>query len=83
MENGINWTAHPGQGTLDGSNTRLRVGFGGCTEMLVHLPDYIGGVDGHGPSGFAIARPLGRERSAAWRRSYSDRSDRRASAPAR
>jgi hypothetical protein len=57
MENGINWTAHPSQDTLDGSNTRLRVGFGGCTEMLVDLPDYIGGIDGHGPSGFSDVAP--------------------------
>jgi hypothetical protein len=57
MENGINWTAHPGQGALDGSDTRLRVGFGGCTEMLADLPDYIGGADGHGPSGFSDVAP--------------------------
>jgi hypothetical protein len=57
MENGINWTAHPGQGALDGPETRLRFGFGGCTEMLVDLPNDVGGVDGHGPSGFSDVAP--------------------------
>jgi hypothetical protein len=57
MENGINWTEHPGQGTLDGPNTRLRLGLGGCTEMLVDLPDYTGGLSGHGPSGFSDVAP--------------------------
>jgi hypothetical protein len=56
-ENGINWTAHPGQGALDGTNSRLRFGIGGCTEMLVDLPDYTGGVSGHGPSGFSDVAP--------------------------
>jgi hypothetical protein len=57
MENGVNWTAHPGQGALDGSNTRLRFGIAGCTEMLVDLPDYTGGVSGRGPSGFSDVAP--------------------------
>jgi hypothetical protein len=57
MENGINWTAHPGQGALDGPNTRLRFGVAGCTEMLVDLPDYTGGMSGHGPSGFSDVAP--------------------------
>jgi hypothetical protein len=57
MENGINWTAHPGQDALDGPNTRLRFGLGGCTEMLVDTPDYAGGVSGHGPSGFSDVAP--------------------------
>ncbi|HML10314.1 MAG TPA: transporter [Stellaceae bacterium] len=57
LENGINWTAHPGQDALDGPNTRLRFGLGGCTEVLVDTPDYIGGIDGHGPSGFSDVAP--------------------------
>jgi hypothetical protein len=57
MENGVNWTAHPGQGTLDGPNTRFRFGIGGCTEMLVDLPDYAGGLYGHGPNGFSDVAP--------------------------
>jgi len=57
MENGVNWTAHPGQGALDGPNTRFRFGIGGCTEMLVDLPDYTGGIHGHGPSGFSDVAP--------------------------
>jgi len=57
IENGINWTQHPGQGALDGPNTRLRFGVGNCTEMLVDLPDYTGGVSGHGPSGFSDVAP--------------------------
>jgi hypothetical protein len=57
IEDGINWTVHPGQDTLDGPNTRLRFGLGDCTEMLVDLPDYTGGVSGHGPSGFSDIAP--------------------------
>jgi len=56
-ENGMNWTAHPGQSTLDGPNTRLRLGVTHCTEMLVDLPNYTGGVSGHGPSGFSDVAP--------------------------
>jgi hypothetical protein len=56
-ENGINWTAHPGQGALDGTNSRLRLGIGGCTEMLVDLPNYTGGASGHGPSEFSDVAP--------------------------
>ncbi len=57
IENGLNWTARPGEGALDGPNTRLRFGLGGCTEMLVDLPDYTGGIVGHGPSGFSDIAP--------------------------
>jgi hypothetical protein len=57
MENGITWTQHPGQGALDGPETRLRLGLGGCTEMLVDVPDYTGGVSGHGASGFSDVAP--------------------------
>src|SRR5580704_6236190 len=57
MENGINWTAHPGQDALDGPNTRFRLGIADCTEMLVDLPDYTGGIDGHGPVGFSDIAP--------------------------
>ncbi len=57
MENGINWTARPSQRALDGPNTRLRLGLGGCTEMLVDLPNYTGGINGHGPSGFSDVAP--------------------------
>jgi len=57
MENGINWTAHPGQGALDGPNTRFRLGIADCTEMLVDLPDYTGGIYGHGPVGFSDIAP--------------------------
>jgi hypothetical protein len=56
-ENGINWTQHPGQGALDATNTRLRLGLGGCTEFLTDLPDYTGGITGHGPSGFSDIAP--------------------------
>jgi hypothetical protein len=57
MENGVNWTARPGQGALDGPNTRFRFGIGGCTEMLVDMPDYTGGIYGHGSSGFSDVAP--------------------------
>jgi hypothetical protein len=57
IENGINWTQHFGQDTLDGPNTRLRFGLWGCMELLVDSPDYTGGVSGHGPSGFSDVAP--------------------------
>jgi hypothetical protein len=57
MENGINWTGHPGQDAIDGPNTRMRFGIAGCIEMLVDLPDYTGGMSGHGPSGFSDVAP--------------------------
>jgi hypothetical protein len=57
IENGINWTAHPGQETVDGPNTRLRFGLGGCTELLVDTPDYTGGISGRGSSGFSDVAP--------------------------
>lgn len=57
MENGVNWTVHPGQGALDGPNTRLRLGIAYCTEMLVDLPDFTGGIYGHGPVGFSDIAP--------------------------
>jgi hypothetical protein len=56
-ENGINWTAGSGHGTLDGTNTRLRLGVVSCTEMLVDLPDYNLGLYGHAADGFTDVAP--------------------------
>jgi len=56
-ENGVDWTSRAGQDVLDGPDTRMRLGLGGCTELLIDLPDYLGGVSGHGPSGFSSVAP--------------------------
>jgi hypothetical protein len=56
-ENGINWTTSPGQGALDGPNTRLRLGIAHCSEFLVDLPDYNRGIYGAAPDGFSDVAP--------------------------
>jgi hypothetical protein len=56
-ENGINWTTSPGQGVLDGPNTRLRLGVAHCSEFLVDLPDYNRGIYGSAPDGFSNVAP--------------------------
>jgi hypothetical protein len=56
-ENGINWTTRPGEGALDGPNSRLRLGVDHCTEFLVDLPDYNRGIYGAAPDGFSDIAP--------------------------
>jgi hypothetical protein len=56
-ENGVNWTTSPGQGALDGPNTRLRLGIAHCSEFLVDLPDYNRGIYGAAPDGFSDIAP--------------------------
>jgi hypothetical protein len=56
-ENGINWTTRPGQGALDGPNTRLRLGITHCSEFLVDIPDYNRGIRGPAPDGFSDIAP--------------------------
>jgi len=52
-ENGGDWTARHGSTALDGSNTRLRLGFAHCTEFLIDVPNYFLSIDGPQPSGLS------------------------------
>jgi Putative MetA-pathway of phenol degradation len=56
-ENGINWTRQRGSNVIDGTNTRLRLGFARCTEVLVDLPNYFRAIHGRSPSGFSNLAP--------------------------
>jgi hypothetical protein len=52
-ESGVDWTVRRGSNTLDGANTRLRLGVAHCTEFLIDVPNYFLPVDGSQPSGFS------------------------------
>ena len=41
-ENGVNFSARDGGRTIDGTNSRWRVGVAPCLELLVDLPTYFG-----------------------------------------
>ena len=52
-ENGINVTAYHALRSIDGTNTRIRLGVAHCAELLVDLPDYFHSVHDGGPTGFS------------------------------
>jgi len=56
-ENGINSTGNGSEKTIDGTNSRLRLGVAPCFEILVDLPDYVGGFRGAADSGFTNVVP--------------------------
>jgi hypothetical protein len=56
-ENGINSTGNGIEKTIDGTNSRLRLGVAPCFEILVDLPNYIGGLHGPADSGFTNVAP--------------------------
>jgi hypothetical protein len=56
-ENGINLTARRASRSIDGTNTRIRLGVAHCVELLVDLPDYFHSVRGAGPTGFSDVAP--------------------------
>ena len=56
-ENGINSTGHGPERTFDGTNSRLRLGVAPCLEILVDLPNYVGGFQGAPDSGFSNVVP--------------------------
>jgi outer membrane putative beta-barrel porin/alpha-amylase len=56
-ENGVNFAAQNGGHTIDGTNTRWRLGIGPCLELLVDLPNYVGNVRAPGASGFTDLAP--------------------------
>src|SRR5438105_14798029 len=45
-ENGINLTARRASRSIDGTNTRIRLGVASCIELLADLPDYFRSVHG-------------------------------------
>jgi Putative MetA-pathway of phenol degradation len=56
-ENGINLTGRPASRSIDGTNTRIRLGVAHCAELLVDLPDYFHSVHDGGPTGFSDVMP--------------------------
>jgi hypothetical protein len=56
-ENGVDLTSRSGAQTLNGTNTRLRVGLFPCFELLADLPSYSAGVQGPADWGFSNLSP--------------------------
>jgi hypothetical protein len=56
-ENGVNLSARRGAQTLDGTNSRLRLGVAPCLEILVDLPTYFVALRGRPDSGFSNVAP--------------------------
>src|SRR5258708_10407293 len=56
-ENGVNVSASNGGRTIDGTNTRWRLGVAPCLELLVDLPSYVANVRAPGNSGFTDVAP--------------------------
>src|SRR6202047_4391466 len=56
-ENGVNFTARDGGRTLDGTNTRWRLGVAPCLELLLDLPTYFANIRRPGSSGFSDVAP--------------------------
>src|ERR1700694_4456839 len=56
-ENGINFSARDGGRTIDGTNSRWRLGIAPCLELLVDLPTYFANVRVPGSSGFSDVAP--------------------------
>jgi hypothetical protein len=56
-ENGVNVSARDGGRTIDGTNTRWRLGVAPCLEVLIDLPAYAANVRAPGNSGFTDVAP--------------------------
>ena len=56
-ENGINFSSRDGGRTIDGTNSRWRLGIAPCLEALVDLPVYFGPLNGRSNSGFSDVAP--------------------------
>jgi hypothetical protein len=56
-ENGVNLTGRDGGRSIDGSNSRWRLGIAPCLEVLIDLPSYVGNVKRPGASGFSDVAP--------------------------
>lgn len=56
-ENGVNFSAQNSGRTVDGTNTRWRLGVAPCLELLLDLPTYFATVRGSTNSGFSDVAP--------------------------
>ena len=56
-ENGINFSSRDGGRTIDGTNTRWRLGVAPCLELLVDLPAYVANIRAPGNTGFTDVAP--------------------------
>jgi hypothetical protein len=56
-ENGVNFSARDGARTIDGTNTRWRLGVAPCLELLLDVPTYFANIRPPGNSGFSDAAP--------------------------
>jgi hypothetical protein len=56
-ENGVNVSARDGGRTVDGTNSRWRLGVAPCLEFLVDMPTYFANVRAPGSSGFSDVAP--------------------------
>src|ERR1700688_4530921 len=56
-ENGINFSARDGGRTIDGTNSRWRLGIAPCLELLVDLPTRFENIKAPGASGFSDITP--------------------------
>jgi hypothetical protein len=56
-ENGVNFSARDGGRTIDGTNTRWRLGVAPCLELLLDLPTYFANIRRPGSSGFSNVAP--------------------------
>jgi hypothetical protein len=56
-ENGVNFSARDGGRTIDGTNTRWRLGVAPCLELLLDVPTYFANIRGPGSSGFSDVAP--------------------------
>jgi hypothetical protein len=56
-ENGVNVSARDGGRSVDGTNSRWRLGVAPCLELLVDLPSYVANVHAPGNSGFTDVAP--------------------------
>jgi hypothetical protein len=56
-ENGVNVSARDGGRSIDGTNSRWRLGVAPCLELLVDIPTYFANVRAPGSSGFSDVAP--------------------------
>jgi hypothetical protein len=56
-ENGVNFTMRDDGRTIDGTNSRWRLGVAPCLELLVDLPTYVAPLQGSASRGFSDVSP--------------------------
>ena len=56
-ENGVNVSSRDGGQSIDGTNSRWRLGIAPCLEVLVDVPTYFANLRGPGNSGFTDVSP--------------------------